>query len=247
VEGGAVRELERVIGQSMFSESDGIRFGRDRNGDFKPIFYQPRPQPVYLHTLTGFVDYIKSDVDKVILQNCLIVVESPFEVSLRSELYGVDRGRDVYAAATVDRNLETYSFGSYMEVESFIVSLNALFEETEDRGKIARYVSRIRGGTTFELSDDGVTQLASVSKGVSGALTEQESAPAVVSLRPYRTFRDIEQPLGEFLFRLKLMKESIVGACLYEADGGRWRNTAVLGIRDWLSKELHGSEVPIIA
>jgi hypothetical protein len=233
----------------MFIEVEGQKFGRDANGNIKPIFYEPRPGKIDLHTLTGFVDYIKANVDKLELKNHIIVVENPGEVSLYSALNGKNRDRDLIAVATPDKGLQSYRFGQYQEVEEFVISLNSLFEESRDREKVINYVSRVKGGTGFTLADDGVTQVAEVTKGVSGAITGKESAPKIVALKPYRTFRDIEQPISEFLLRLKLINtdEHIVGVCLYEADGGRWRNTAVQTIKEFLNKELAALGIAIIA
>jgi hypothetical protein len=249
VDGESVKTLERIIGQSIFFDVDGEKFGRDANGNIKPIFYEPRPDKIDLHTLTGLVDYIKANVDDLELRAHIIVVENPGEVSLYSAVAGRDRMRDLVAVATLDKGLRSYQFGQYQQVEEFIISLNSLFEESEDREKVVRYVSKVHGGTAFSLADDGVTQVAEVSKGISGALTAKETAPKIVNLKPYRTFRDIEQPASEFLMRLKLIDtdDHIVGVCLYEADGGRWRNTAVKTIKEFLNKELADLGVAIIA
>jgi hypothetical protein len=84
---------------------------------------------------------------------------------------------------------------------------------------------------------------------VSGALTSKETAPKIVNLKPYRTFRDVEQPVSSFLFRMKLVDEErkIVGCCLYEADGGRWRNTAVKTIQEFLVENLAETGIAVIA
>jgi hypothetical protein len=249
LDGESVKTLERIIGQSIFVDVDGKKFGRDVNGNIKPIFYEPRPEKIELHTLTGLVDYIKANVDALELKDHIIVVENPSEVSLYSAMFGKDRKRDLVAVAALDKGLQSYHFGQYQQVEEFVISLNSLFEESMDREKVIRYVSKVKGGTGFALDDDGVTQVAEVTKGVSGALTGKESAPKIVGLKPYRTFRDIDQPVSEFLMRLKLIDtdEHIVGVCLYEADGGRWRNTAVQTIKEFLNKELAALEVAIIA
>ncbi|MDR0602474.1 MAG: hypothetical protein LBG42_08855 [Treponema sp.] len=233
----------------MFIDVDGQKFGRDANGNIKPIFYEPRPDKIGLHTLTGFVDYFKANVDKLELKNHIIVVENPGEVSLYSALNGKDKDRDLISVVSLDKGLQTYQFGQYEQVESFVVHLNSLFEDSKDRERLIKFVSSVTGGAQFELADDGVTQIAAVKKGVSGALTQNESAPKIVALKPYRTFRDVEQPTSDFLLRLKLIdtEEHIVGVCLYEADGGRWRNTAVQTIKDFLKKELGELEVAIIA
>jgi hypothetical protein len=249
VDGESVKTLERIIGQSIFVDVDGKKFGRDGNGNIKPIFHEPRPDKIDLHTLTGFVDYIKANVDELELKSHIITVENPGEVSLYSAITGKDRKRDLVAVATLDKGLLSYRFGQYQQVEEFIISLNSLFEESADREKVIKYVSKVKGGTAFSLDDDGVTQVAEVTKGISGALTGKESAPKIVDLKPYRTFRDIDQPVSNFLMRMKLLDndEHIVGVCLYEADGGRWRNTAVQTIKEFLNKELAALGVAIIA
>jgi hypothetical protein len=246
LDGESIKNLERIIAQGQYTEVGNLKFGRDASGNVSPLIFEPHPDPVIIHTLTGFVDYIKANVDKLDYRNHLIVVESPAQVVLHSAIGGKRRQRDAILIAEPDKGLRTYQFGQYQEVEPFVISLNSLFEENEDRERLIRYVSRVKGGTSFSLEDDGVTQIADVTKGVSGALTEKETAPKIVNLKPFRTFRDIEQPESDFLFRLKLLdsESHVVGACLYEADGGRWRNTAILAIKDYLQEKV---EVSIIA
>jgi hypothetical protein len=240
MDGQIVDAIEKVISRSLFIEYGDQKYGRDAGGNIKPLMFVPRPDPVVIHTLTGLVDYIKANVDKLEPAKHLIEVESPVRVVLYSAITGQDRKRDVIAVVELDKELQSYRFGQYQEVEPFIVSLNSLFEENEDRDKLVKYVSKVRGGTSFSLDDDGITQIAEVQKGVAGALTQKETAPKIVKLKPYRSFRDIEQPTGDFLFRLKLIdsENHTVGACLYEADGGRWRNTAVQSIKEFISKEV---------
>jgi hypothetical protein len=249
VDGESVKTLERIIKESMFVDVDSTKFGRDANGGIRPIFYEPRPAKVNLHTLTGLVDYIKSNVDKLDLKEHFIVVDNPEQVSFYSAVGGKDRDRDLVSLVKLDDKLQSYRFGNYEEVESFVVHLNSLFEESPDRERLIKFVSSVTGGAQFTLEDDGVTQVAAVRKGVSGAITKNESAPKIIALKPYRTVRDVEQPTSDFLMRLKLVDEEdhIVGVCLYEADGGRWRNTAVQTIKDFLKKELGELEVAIIA
>jgi hypothetical protein len=133
-----------------------------------------------------------------------------------------------------------------MEVEEFIIALTSLFEDSPDRERMVKFVSRVHGGETFTLSDDGVTQIAEVRKSASGAVTEKETAPKIVELQPFRTFRDIGQPKSSFLLRLRL-DDKIVEACLFEADGGRWRNAAIKAIQTFLEENLKDQGITVIA
>ncbi|MDR2485546.1 MAG: hypothetical protein LBD55_09130 [Treponema sp.] len=245
----AVEAMEAIVGRSMKIEVDGKIFARDGRESFQRVLYEPEPETVTIHTLTGLVDFVRANVDKLDFKKHLAVVKSPTEVFLLSALSGEGRKRDEIIHIEVDDKMRNYTFGQYQEIEGFIISLTSLFEDSPDREKVIKFVSRVHGGTGFTLSDDGVSQIAEVSKGVSGALTENETAPKIVSLKPFRTFRDIDQPESSFLLRLKLVDEErkIVGACLYEADGGRWRNAAIKGIQEFLEKNLAKEEITVIA
>ena len=71
-------------------------------------------------------------------------------------------------------------------------------------------------------------------KGVASA--DDVIVPNPVELAPYRTFLEVEQPSSSFIFR---MKNGPRGA-IFEADGGAWRNQAILNIKEYLTKELAG-------
>ena len=50
--------------------------------------YQPKPQPITVSTLSGLVDYLRSNVDELAYDKLLCHVESPARVALYSELEG---------------------------------------------------------------------------------------------------------------------------------------------------------------
>lgn len=59
-------------------------------------------------------------------------------------------------------------------------------------------------------------------------------APNPVTLRPYRTFSEVEQPSSEFIFRIN----QLANMALFEADGGKWRLDAINNIANYLKEEL---------
>lgn len=245
----AVEAMEEIVGRSMKIEVDGKVFARDKNGNFQRVLYEPEADSLGIHTLTGLIDFIRANVDKLDFKKHLAVVKSPIEVLLVSALFGENRVRDLIVSVDVDEKMRTFDFGRYLPIEEFIINLTSLFEETADREKVIKFVSRITGGGTFTLADDGVSQNVEVKNSISGALTANETAPKIVNLRPFRTFRDIDQPESQFLLRIKLVDETqkIVGAALFEADGGRWRNTAIKGIQEFLEKNLTKDGITVIA
>ncbi|MFQ9697783.1 MAG: hypothetical protein ACLRY5_13210, partial [Zhenhengia sp.] len=100
----------------------------------------------------------------------------------------------------------------------------------------------VREQAVKEIGDDGVSQAATIKTGV--ASIGEVKVPNPVYLAPYRTFAEIEQPVSKFVFRM----ESGPKAALFEADGGAWKNEAILKIKDYLKEQLAGiEEVHILA
>jgi uncharacterized protein YkvS len=240
-----VEKIEELAYQATVLEIEGKKWSA---GDFKPVHFEPHPDRKTVGTLTGLVDYLTSDVDELDPASLIVHVESVDKVSVFSRLEGMDRKRDEFIVAKVDEAFKSFRFENYMEVEGFVIALRSLFESTDDLDKLIAFVSKVSGGTSFGLEDDGVTQTVNVKAGVSGAVTKEASAPVIVKLRPFRTFRELEQVESEFLFRMKLIntERQTVGCALFEADGGRWRLAAVLRIKDFLTASL-GQDYAVIA
>lgn len=62
--------------------------------------------------------------------------------------------------------------------------------------------------------------------------------PNPVKLKPYRTFLEVDQPVSEFIFRMKQDKYDGVLCALFEADGGAWKMEATERIKKYLESEL---------
>lgn len=63
---------------------------------------------------------------------------------------------------------------------------------------------------------------------------EKQALKPRVTLRPYRTFLEVEQPESEFLLRLR--EGGKIG--LFEADGGMWKQQAKKNIAEYFQEEL---------
>lgn len=234
--------IEKIEGLVRAADGVDVEIGGRHYTDRKlqPVIYEPRPAALRVATLTGFVDYVKANHDGVALDKAVAIVKSHAEVVLATELLGDKNERSYLIGAKVDDGLKAYPFEQYLPVEAFVIAIRSMFEQTSDCERLISYVSRIKGGKTFSLDDDGIAQSATVQSGVSGALQGKEIAPIIVKLSPFRTFRDIEQIESEFLFRLKLVDadEGVIGCALFEADGGRWRNDAILSIAGYLREQI---------
>ena len=58
-----------------------------------------------------------------------------------------------------------------------------------------------------------------------------------VSLAPYRTFTEVEQPKSPFVFRIRQTGDE-VQAALFAADADAWKREAIANIRDWFEQHI---------
>ncbi|MGF2943018.1 hypothetical protein [Enterococcus xiangfangensis] len=186
--------------------------------------------PLQVNSLTGLVDYLKSKFDEENTKDELLIhVESPEKVCVYSKL-NVDRKRENLVNAVAV--MEDFPYGRFQDSERFIINLQSLFVRDLDAEAILMCASAIRIEGGGDLEDDGITQTATVKVGA--ATKKKTDVPSPAELRPYRTFLEVEQPLGAFIFRIN--KE---GNCaLFEADGGMWRSDAMESIKIYLLDEL---------
>lgn len=200
---------------------------------------EPVASKLTVSTLTGLVDYIKTNVDKL-EGKLLIQVKSPEEVTLYSPL-NADREREKYvsAEAILPNNVV---YDRFLDTERFNIMFQSAFVDDEDKSKLLKYTALITDDTVKNFGDDGISQKVTVKTGV--VSVSDAVVPNPVTLAPFRTFPEVEQPESKFIFR---MKEG-PSAALFEADGGAWRNKAILNIKAYLEKELeHNHNVEIIA
>lgn len=211
------------------------------NGDTysdKPLhridMYIPKANAIEMHTLTSLVDYIKSDVDEM-SKKMIVEVASPTKVNLYSQL---DYNRDREKLVSVSARVPEFSFNNFMDQEKFCINLQSKFidDPQTDRSLILKFAGTVEAGTVAEYGDDGITQKATVKTGI--ASKGDAIVPNPVKLRPYRTFLEVEQPISEFIFRMKQDKYDGINCAIFEADGGAWQIAATKAIKEYLQFEL---------
>ncbi len=195
--------------------------------------HAPQPKTLEVKTLTGLVDYLETNVDKLKLEEMLCHVESPSLVSIISGLEGSFRDRGKYIQAKLDQ-IEL-PFNKWVDAETFNIALQSCFVDDADRALVLKYISRVVATSEAATTDDGTSQAVEVKVGIaSKAVTE---LPNPVTLRPYRTFTEVEQPASRFVFRVR-QDGGKMQYTLVEADGGAWRNVAMSSIKDYMEKAL---------
>ena len=239
----AIEKIEQLVKSSYAIQVDDKIYSAQ---DLKPVLYEPKAAAIDVSTLTGFVDFVERNIDELDLINSYIaVVDGADAVYLHSTLLEQQRERETLLTASLDSNMKTFPFGTFMPQEEFIIKLHSLFEEKEgdDFEYVAMIVSKVTQANTADTLDDGITQHVTVKKGISGALKESSMTKPIVRLSPYRTFREIEQPESQFLLRIRTDDRGNAEVALFEADGGVWRNEARLRIAAYLKEHIKVSVI----
>jgi len=188
------------------------------------------PSTLEAATLTGFVDYILTNVDQLEPKNLIVHVIDHANVALLSGLHGDFKQRDTILHAQAD--LLQMQFNTFLDSERFNIFVQACFQDTPDRTAVLRCAATIVEGAVRTTGDDGVSQEITVRQGIQRK--DNQTVPNPVELKPFRTFVEVDQPASKFIFR---MKEGPM-CMLVEADGGAWRNEARNNIKEYLNKAL---------
>lgn len=208
----------------------------------------PKPPVLVIHTLTGLVDYVKRNLDVINLEKHALHVVNHQQVALVTALTEKWAERRMIVAAQFEPLLggqpPQFKFGEYTQAEQFNVALQALFVATDARDELLRIIGSIRQEKVQAAADDGVSQQVIAKAGV--VLEGLVKVPNPVTLAPFRTFREVEQPESKFVLRLQQGREgSLPLIALFEADGGAWKLEAIQRIRTYL--ELNAPGVSVFA
>lgn len=212
-------------------EIDGELFEVNNDGQVRqlqPTIGRLARETLQLSNLSSLVDYIKSNLDRTD-DTKYLHIENNLNVTLKS-LLKKDGRREELVRATA--HVPEFQFERYYDSESFLIALNARFVDGHDRNELIAFAGNVKEENARQTSDDGFSQKTTVKRGIASA--QEELVPNPVVLAPYRTFTEIEQVPSEFVFR---MSEGPKFA-LFEADGGAWKNDAILLIEDYLVNQL---------
>lgn len=214
------------LGKSNLHEIGGEQFSDKELHKIKV----PTVDVIEVSSLSGFVDYIKSDFDRREASNRLMVhVKSPTSVFAFDEV-NCNARRNYYIKAAA--LLPGLMFGFWYDTEMFNVALQSCFMGNEDRSTMLKIVGNIKEEAVQTVADDGISQAVTAKAGVATLATVK--VPNPVKLVPYRTFVEVEQPESDFIFRMKNGPQ----CALFEADGGAWKLEAMDNIKDYLMVEL---------
>lgn len=183
-------------------------------------------------TLTSLIDYIKENREEL-RDRMIIQVVSPTKVLLYS---GLLEERDRETLFEVNALLPHFEYGREYDQESFLISMQSCFKESDDRETVTLFAGNIVNTQEAAFSDNGVTQQAVMKTGIT--TKDNVIVPNPVNLIPYRTFLEVEQPGSSFVFRVSEGRGGAPAFKLVTADGGLWQSQAVANVKDYLTEAL---------
>jgi hypothetical protein len=229
---------------SNLSAANKLQFdGRDYTDKEVYPIDDPTPLALKLNSLTGLVDYLKTNVDAFDMKELIIQVESYDRVDLYSKISTKWQQRKHLLCITREKHGEGFPFERELDGEKFVIALQANFVKTDNLAKVLKVAGNMRAEQSIGSKDDGVSQNVELKTGV--VLASRADVPNPVTLQPFRTFPEVTQPESEFVFRVHQRGNEAPKCSLTAADGGRWKIQAIHNIRDFL--KTHIESVAILA
>jgi hypothetical protein len=222
------------IGQPEIHDIGELPYGSKKLHPIKP----DTPDPLKVSTLTSLVEYVNSKPDgNEEHAGQFVHIMSPTSVCVVGPLmpHGV---RNMLLRTAPE--LAMVNLDSFTPLELFIPSVQASFVEGYDKAMLIKVASHVSHDTSMKVNDDGTSQQVEIQAGIR---KEYQELPNPVTLAPFCTFPEIEQPVRTYVLRLNRSGDQL-SARLIDADGGAWRAVAIQRIKEYLADKI---QVPILA
>ena len=207
-------------------EIDGHTYSSEGLCRVDPPKYMPKS--IDVTGLDSICKLVRNEVKKVGLK-VFVQIEAYNKVKVFTT-YDEQYERSYLYRCTADTPSVTVNqFNPY---ENAVIELRSLYIPNKDTEYLLQLLSSISSESKVTSSDNGVTQTVEAKSGI--ALSQMVAVKPRVSLKPFRTFIEVEQPESEFLLRIS--GDGKIG--LYEADGGVWKLEASRNVAGYFEKEL---------
>lgn len=196
---------------------------------------ESQPVTVGFCSLAGISDFAKELVDEGLNDTPFFHVDSQSRVTIVGRMQpGNMNTRFTYAEAVMD--LESFIFSNqrsqhWYDLELFVISLQSLFVHNEALEQIIDMLGSVANNAVMTHADDGFSQSIQIRTGITTRENSMVKNPC--TLKPYRTFREVDQPESNFILRLRKEGEHMK-ASMWESDGGAWRGEAMKNIKSFL-------------
>jgi len=197
-------------------------------------------ETVKLTTLVALSEYVRTDFDSV--KGAGIFVFGPKLVQLNSKIFGDFRQRETFICVEPHVS-DGFHFNDYMEIDTFVTALQSHFVWDAMVSQVLGVVGNIQSELVQTSADDGVSQTVTARSGIVKVTTLP--VPNPVSLCPFRTFPEIEQPASKFVLRMRRRDGSLPLVALFETGDNQWQVEAIKKIGTYLRDQNLG--IPVFA
>jgi hypothetical protein len=246
-----VATIDRVIELAPAKLLDVDGFTHIDKDKTATLFTPPVLTPISIDTLTGFVNLLEIGFESFDASKVLVHVFAYNEVHLKSTNSDKYGRRQRFVVAKAPEPERKFNFNTYMSQELFNINLRSMFVQTDDLDELVAVAGNIAKLSEVKQEDDGFSQQVTAKAGQ--VLVKTVTLKPRVTLKPYRTFLEVDQPAGDYIFRVQHDEQKGNTCALFEADAGRWKLTAMNTIKDYLRNAVRGSvveavnNIPVIA
>lgn len=192
--------------------------------ELKPVL-EPKIDILTVSTLSGLADLAGASFEGFNTKDFVVQVEDYSSVAVVGKMSTGPWWQRVRLVRAKMTETIGFTFGTFLGHEAFVIGLQSNFVDGDDREMVLKIASNVTNQTVVTSKDDGISQEVGVKQGV-----HLQDAKEIrrVKLAPYRIFREVEQPISEFVFRARQDRDGEVPKlALFEADGGKWKLDAV--------------------
>jgi len=203
----------------------------------------PEPDCLETASLVGVVDFLKQHKPESFhVPPAMIHVRGYNKVIVCSDVLKSGQRIEFCKAVIPSVEQSYFKYGEYYDQELMTISLQSLFVSTPTVEALLKIIGNVRDTASADSTDDGISQSVAVKSGI--ASIAEVKLPNPVTLRPFRTFLEIEQPESIFILRMRREKAGVPGFAFFVADGGLWKLTAIQSIKKYFAEQELG--LPII-
>jgi hypothetical protein len=199
-----------------------------------------------LSTLDSLCDMLKAEITRKAATPPIFVCVRGYNRVVVFGSYEVDYSRKTLYGAESDNSDFNFSADILsgniggkvrtLSIEEAIIVLQSKYVPGDDIDYVVGLLSNISSNAEVKNIDNGLSQVVSASQGI--AMKQNLDVKKRVTLRPFRTFIEVEQPASEYLLRLHKLGNDEVGVTLTPADGGKWVLEAKANIAAYLREKL---------
>lgn len=220
-----VEKIASMAGPKTF-EIEGKTFASNTLVEIKPE--KDFPAPIRVNGLDSICKLVRHEAEKV-GRKMFVQCENYYSVAVFSTF---DDEYDRLELYRCNADTPSVNIGRFMSYENAVIEIRSLYIPNEDTKYLLTLLSSISKENKVTSTDNGVTQKVEARAGI--ALNQMVEVKPRVSLKPFRTFIEVEQPESEFLLRIN--DDGCIG--LFQADGGVWKLEATRNVAEYFEKEL---------